>query len=115
MAWPATAGSLFVRRNRPMRRTLVAALMIAAGGLLAGCSAAVPQADVEEQITTLLEKELGTAPQDTSCPEDLPAEKGSKMTCTTTVEGTEYDILVNVTSVEGDTANFDIEVVDPAA
>jgi len=98
-----------------MRRTLIVAVMIAAGGLLAGCSSAVPAADVEEQITTLLEKEVGSKPTDTSCPEDLPAEKGAKMTCTTTIDGTEYEVAVNVTSVEGDTANFDIEVLDPAA
>ena len=98
-----------------MRRTLIAAVAVLAGGVLAGCSAAVPQADVEEQISSLLEKELGAAPEDVACPEDLPAEKGAKMTCTTTVDGTEYDVLVNVTSVEGDTANFDIEIVDPEA
>jgi hypothetical protein len=98
-----------------VRKTLIAAVAVLAGGVLAGCSSAVPQADVEEQISSLLEKELGTAPEDVSCPEDLNAEKGEKMTCTATIEGTEYPIAVNVTSVEGDTANFDIEVLDPEA
>lgn len=98
-----------------MRKTLIAAVAVLAGGVLAGCSSAVPQADVEEQISSLLEKELGAAPEDVSCPEDLNAEKGQKMTCTTDVEGIEYDVEVVVTSVEGDTANFDIEVLDPEA
>lgn len=96
-----------------MRTTALAALVLVAGATLSGCSSAVPQADVEDQISTLLEDEIGQAPEDVSCPEDLNAEKGAKMTCTTTIEGDEYDVAVNVTSVEGDTANFDIEIVDP--
>lgn len=96
-----------------MRRSALAAIAIVASATLAGCSSAVAQADVEDQISQQFEKQVGEAPEDVSCPEDLTAEKGEEMTCQVTAEGTEFDVLVTVTSVEGDTANFDIEVVDP--
>ena len=98
-----------------MRTSALAALVLVAGATLTGCSSAVAQADVEDQISSQFEKQIGTPPEDVSCPEDLPAEKGAEMTCTLTTDGTDYDVKVNVTSVEGDTANFDIEVVDPEA
>lgn len=98
-----------------MRRSALAALVLVAGATLTGCSAAVPQADVEDQISQQYEQQVGTPPEDVSCPEDLTAEKDTEMTCTVTEDGTDFDVLVTVTSVEGDTANFDIEVVDPEA
>lgn len=98
-----------------MRRSALAALVVVAGAALTGCSAAVPQADVEDQISQQYEQQVGTPPEDVSCPEDLAAEKGTEMTCTVTEEGAEFDVLVTVTSVEDDVANFDIEVVDPEA
>ena len=98
-----------------MRKAALAALVLAASTALAGCSSAVAQADVEDQISSQFEKQIGAPPEDVSCPGDLNAEKGEEMTCTLTTDGTEYDVKVTVTSVEGDTANFDIEVLDPEA
>lgn len=98
-----------------MRTSALAALVLVAGATLAGCSSAVPQADVEDQISSQYEKQIGTPPDDVSCPEDLNAEKGATMTCQLTDSDGEYDVKVTVTSVEGDTANFDIEVLDPEA
>lgn len=97
-----------------MPRSALAALVIVAAATLAGCSSAVAQADVEDQISQRFEEQVGEPPEDVACPEDLDAEKGAEMTCTITADGTDYDVKVSVTSVEGDTANFDIEVVDPA-
>ena len=98
-----------------MRSSALAALVLVAGATLAGCSNAASQADVEEQISTQLEGQLGAAPEDVSCPGDLAAEKGEEMTCTMTVDDVEYDVKVEVTSVEDGTVNFDIEGVDPEA
>lgn len=98
-----------------MRTSALAALVLVAGATLAGCSNAASQADVEAQISSQLEGELGSAPQDVSCPDDLEAEEGQTMTCTITVEDVEYDVAVEVTSVEDETVNFDIEVLDPIA
>ena len=98
-----------------MRRSSLAALVLVAGATLAGCSTSASQADVEEQISTQLEGQLGAAPDDVSCPGDLDATKGETMTCTLTADDVEYDVKVEVTDVDGDTVNFDIEVVDPDA
>lgn len=98
-----------------MRTSALAALVLVAGATLAGCSSAVAAADVEDQISGQYEKQIGTPPDDVSCPEDLPAEKGAEMTCQLTDPDGEYDVKVTVTSVEGGTANFDIEVLDPEA
>jgi len=47
-----------------------------------------------------------------SCPDDLEAEVGATTRCTLSVgdDGDEYGVTVTVTSVKGDTANFDVEV-----
>ena len=57
--------------------------------------------------------EVGFRP-DVSCPDDLEAEVGAETRCTLSVEGDskEYGVTVTVTSVEGDTANFDVKVDD---
>ena len=54
---------------------------------------------------------MGARP-DISCPDELPAEVGAEARCTLTAGGdpTEYGVTVTVTSVEGDTADFDVEV-----
>jgi ABC-type glycerol-3-phosphate transport system substrate-binding protein len=98
-----------------MRSSALAALVLVAGATLAGCSSAASQDDVESQISTQLEGELGSEPQDVSCPGDLAAEKGETMTCTMKVDDVEYDVKVEVTSVDDGTVNFDIEVLDPEA
>ena len=54
-----------------------------------------------------------SAPAPTSsCPDDLEAEVGAETRCTLTAgdDPTEYGVTVTVTSVEDDTANFDVEV-----
>jgi hypothetical protein len=58
-----------------------------------------------------LEEQIGTRP-DISCPDDLEAEEGAETRCTLTAgdDPTEYGVTVTVTSVEGDTVNFDVEV-----
>ena len=98
-----------------MRSSALAALVLVAGATLTGCSSAASQSDVEDQISAQLSGELGGDPQDVSCPGDLAAEKGETMTCTITVDDVEYDVKVEVTSVEDDTVNFDIEILDPEA
>ena len=92
-----------------MRTSALAALVLVAGATLTGCSNAASQADVEDQISQQLEGEFESPPEDVSCPGDLAAEKGETMTCTMTADGVEYDVDVEVTSVEDGTVNFDIE------
>ena len=79
---------------------------------LAGCGAGSLSAeDVATGAEDALEEQVGQRP-DISCPEDLPAEVGAETRCTLTAgdDPTEYGVTVTVTSVEDDTANFDVEV-----
>lgn len=62
--------------------------------------------DVEQKITS----EFGLAPGSVSCPDSLEGEVGAQITCTATDAGTSAPVLVQVTSVEGDTVNFTMTV-----
>ena len=46
------------------------------------------------------------------CPEDLKAEEGETMECTATVGGEELKIKLEVTKVEDDTAEWEIELAE---
>lgn len=98
----------------PSLRRIAAACC--AGGLsiavLAGCSKTVDKDDVAEQINTQLSSQVGATPDSVSCPDDLKAEVGATMTCTLTADGTDYQVGVNVTSVDGDKVAFDIDNKD---
>ena len=95
-----------------MRRTLLAAVLVTAGGALAGCSSSVAQGDVEDQIVSQLGTQLDEEPDSASCPGDLNAEVGETMTCTLALNGLEKDVDVEVTAVEGGDASFDLELQD---
>ncbi|GHE11418.1 DUF4333 domain-containing protein [Klenkia taihuensis] len=99
------------------RRTLLglaAATLLPLG--LASCGAgSIDSDDVEDQAETQLQQQLGTDVRpDIDCEDDLPAEEGATITCALTADGLEgtYDVTMTTTSVEGDTANFDIQVAD---
>jgi hypothetical protein len=67
---------------------------------------------VEEQISSQLEAQVGVAPDSVSCADDLPAEEGASITCELTSEGQTYGVTATVSSIDGNTVNFDIEVAD---
>jgi hypothetical protein len=83
---------------------------------VAACGAgSIDSDDVEDQAETQLQQQLGTDVEpDIDCEDDLPAEEGATITCALTADGLDgtYDVTMTTTSVEGDTANFDIEVAD---
>lgn len=97
-----------------MKRIAIAVLL--AGALaLSGCGMLTPKvakADVEQQISTQLEAQVGTKPDKIECPEDLKGEVGTTMTCVLTHQGQSLDVTVTVTSVENNTVRFDIQVAD---
>jgi Domain of unknown function (DUF4333) len=94
-------------------RLLLAAPVILAG--LAACGGAVVTAEeTAEKAEDALEEQLGVR-QDVSCPDDLEAEEGAETRCVLTTAGDDpiqFGVTVTVTSVDGDTVNFDIEVDD---
>ncbi|HJB64151.1 MAG TPA: DUF4333 domain-containing protein [Candidatus Microbacterium pullistercoris] len=55
---------------------------------------------------------MGQAPDDMTCPDDLPGEVGGEMRCELTAGSDTLGLTVTVTSVEDTTVNFDIEVDD---
>lgn len=59
---------------------------------------------------------MGVRP-DISCPDDLEAQVGATIECTLTAgdDPTEYPVTVTVSSVDGDSANFDVEVGEEPA
>ncbi len=95
--------------SRRRLRLLVATPVLALG--LAACGSSLAADDVAEGAEDALEAEVGARPE-VSCPEDLEAEVGAETRCTLTVPGDneEYGVTVTVTSVEGDTTNFDVRV-----
>lgn len=97
-----------------MKRIAVVALLISTLALTS-CGLLTPkvaQADVEQQISTQLAKQVGTAPDKIECPGDLEGTVGTTMTCVLTHQGQSLDVTVTVTSVEDNTVRFDIKVAD---
>ena len=91
---------------------LGAALLAVLGS--AACSATVLEAeDVATKAEDALQEQVG-APFEVSCPDDVEAEVGAETRCLLTAEGleAEYGVTVTVTSVEGESAEFDIAVDD---
>lgn len=95
-----------------MFRPLPALLAVPLIALLAGCGEkTVSQGEVESQVKASLTEKVGQAPKAITCPSDLPAEVGATMTCTlVATDDSEVDVAVEVTSIDGDTAKFGIEV-----
>ncbi|MFE3516420.1 DUF4333 domain-containing protein [Streptomyces sp. NPDC059166] len=102
----------------------ISALAVAAGVLLAGCSASVhvgrtePKLSAEKLATTVSEKLARTTGQpepDISCPEDLTGKVGTTTRCELTAkDGSTLGVTVTVTSVEEERINFDIKADETA-
>jgi hypothetical protein len=95
----------------------------AAGGwLIAGCSvsahvsigepAAVPRHTVENEVATTLARQKHLPVPKVVCPGNLRAKVGTVMTCSLTAQGstTVYPVKLQVNSVRGKKAHFNIEV-----
>jgi hypothetical protein len=102
-------------------KSVVHALLIpcALAGLLigtAGCSSGpktVSKSDVESQISQKMTDAAGNKPDSVSCPGALNATVGAKIDCDMKIKGKTYVVKVTVTSIDGDTAKFDmVETTD---
>ncbi|GAA3736917.1 hypothetical protein HDA32_005507 [Spinactinospora alkalitolerans] len=65
---------------------------------------------VADESAAMLEEQVGQAPDNVTCPEDLPAEVGAEIRCELTADGATYGMTVTTTTVEGSDVNFDIQV-----
>ncbi len=98
-----------VRGNRAVTGIALGALSLL---LSTGCSSGDPVVDsdeVAEQSTAVLEEQTG-GDLEVTCPDDLAAEVGATTQCEVTEAGQTYGATITVTSVDGDNAQWDIEV-----
>lgn len=94
--------------SRPRRAATVGTLVLVLVGALGGCGKVATNDSVEDQIKS----QLGTDSAD--CQTDLEGEVGQSIVCKATKGDVPFDVKVTVTSVEGDTINFDIERLSAA-
>jgi hypothetical protein len=85
----------------------VAAVLLA----LAGCGSEVAARDVATAVADAVEPRIGSRP-DVSCPDDVPAEVGTRTRCTLTGAdlGGRYGVTVTVATVDDGKVSFDVEV-----
>lgn len=92
-----------------------AAVLSALALSVAGCSvqlggAEVKEADLEKSVSQTLAAQVGETPDKVDCPGNLKGEVGETMRCTLTEGGETLGVTVTVTSVDGDTVNYDVKV-----
>ncbi|MEV5603162.1 DUF4333 domain-containing protein [Streptomyces sp. NPDC052299] len=97
----------------------------AAAGTLAlffvsGCSFSfggdlvVKKEEVAKQVSAGLEKQVGRAPEDVTCEDDLKGKVGESVRCTLTDGGKKLGVTATVKSVDGKKVNMDFKVDDNA-
>lgn len=96
----------------PRPLPLLVAVPLLGFGLTA-CGSSIGQGELERQVSSTIESRFGVAP-DISCPGDLDAEVDASTECTAIDPDTGEKVVlrITVTSVEGETADFDIRPVD---
>lgn len=93
------------------RLAVLVTLAAVAGGLAACGSPTVRAEDVAAAAEDAFEEESGGIEFPVLCPDDLEAEVGAQTYCVlrNTARNEDFDVRVTVTSVEGDTVQFDFE------
>jgi len=101
---------------------LAVIVSVAAGGLVAGCSASahvsiggtptVSRHSVETEVATTLARQQNQPVPKVVCPGNLKAKVGTVMFCSLTAKGStvKYPVKLKVNSVSGSTAHFHIQV-----
>lgn len=89
--------------------TLVAASLLALMASAGIASAAVSAQELQDMISAQL-AQAGRAPDSVSCPGELATEVGAATTCQVTVGGQTHALTIAVSSVEGSTVNFSIDM-----
>lgn len=97
-----------------MKRLLAAAATGGAVLLLSACGTdTVDQGDLEDQVKASLTESVGQAPKDIDCPDELEAEEGATTTCVLTADDdSTIDVEVEVSGVDDDRVDLDIQVAD---
>ncbi|CAB4341796.1 unannotated protein [freshwater metagenome] len=90
----------------------VSLALAACGGSVSVGTPTVNQEELQTNVQTQLTKLVGEQAPPIVCPDTLDAKVGSTTTCTLTDSSGTYNVTVKVTSVDGGTAKFDIQVAD---
>jgi hypothetical protein len=85
-----------------------AALLVGTSGcsFSVGGSSTVKKDDVVSAVTKLMTDPSGRKPDKVECPDDLKFEVNATTNCQATAGGKQYKIVVTVTKLDGDQANF---------
>ncbi|MFD6949347.1 hypothetical protein A6A08_12655 [Nocardiopsis sp. TSRI0078] len=89
--------------------------------LATGCSfsfggpGSVDADQVAQRSSEMLAEQIGQAPDEFTCPEDLPAEVGAEVRCELTHGGESLGVTVTTTSVDGDNVQWDVQVDETPA
>lgn len=95
----------------PQSRILRACALSTILVLAAGCgSSSVDASDIEDQISSELERQVGAAPESVDCPDDLDAEVGAETRCELSDSGATLGVTVTVKEVDDGEVRFDIAV-----
>ena len=83
--------------------------------VLVGCSSSSEVSVSKEKLATTiadkLEQQVGEKPDRVDCPDDLPGKVGKSVTCELAAQdGSTVGVTATVTSVEGGSVKFDIQV-----
>ncbi|WP_393916519.1 DUF4333 domain-containing protein [Halostreptopolyspora alba] len=72
----------------------------------------VDSEEVANEAAKILEQQVGQAPDDMTCDEDLPAEVDASIRCELTTDGTAYGVTVTITNIDGNNIELDVQVDD---
>jgi hypothetical protein len=73
---------------------------------LAACDKTVEADSAADSVTEVVKDQTGFEPDDVSCPDDVKAEVGVTFECDFTGPDADYVAEVEITSVDGDQAQF---------
>lgn len=88
-------------------------LVVLAAAMLGGCSAQtyskISREQLQQKVSSLLEKQVGQRPDKIECPGDLDAKTGATTRCVLTAGGTRLGTTVRVTSATED-GNYKLDI-----
>ncbi|WP_063021058.1 DUF4333 domain-containing protein [Nocardia niwae] len=103
------------KKGRLAVKTRSLALLSLLAAALTACSVSigtpkVQEADLEKSVKDSLTEKVGQEPDAIDCPGDLTGKEGTTMRCTLTAGEDTLGVTLTVTSVEGETVEYDIAV-----
>jgi hypothetical protein len=93
-----------------MQAFAVLLALAALGFAGAGCSTekVVDKKDVQNTVSSNVEKNLGKKPDSVTCPNDLTGKVGATLDCQAKLGGASFTVSLKVTSVDGDIVHYDV-------